>query len=127
MTRINCIPVSELAIIHLVAEYRELPRVFGLVRKYQERGGRPDSIATHGQPTSYVLGKGHVLFFYTRLRWCVRRYKELVDEMHRRGYKTSYTMPRIEGLERHWFGDWEPTPEAMRINRARIKDRLNGR
>lgn len=127
MTRINCIPVGELVAVHLVAEYRELPRVFGLVRKYQERGGRPDSIATHGQPKTYVLGKGHVLFFYTRLRWCVRRHKELVAEMRRRGYRPNYPSPQVEGLERHWFGDWEPDDAAMAINRARIKERLNGR
>ena len=30
MTRINCVPVEELHQKHLVAEYRELPRVFRL-------------------------------------------------------------------------------------------------
>lgn len=30
MTRINCVPVRELGGKHLVAEYRELPRVYAL-------------------------------------------------------------------------------------------------
>lgn len=124
MTRINCVPVGELTSKHLVAEYRELPRVFGLVRAYQDRGGRPDSIATHGQPPAYVLGKGHVLFFYTRLLWCRLRYLELVDEMRRRGYSPKYTVPPEEGLRPEWYGDWGVTPEAMAVNRARIKERL---
>lgn len=38
MTRINLIPPSELHYKHLVAEYRELPRVFGLVRRAQANG-----------------------------------------------------------------------------------------
>lgn len=126
MTRINCIPPGELVRQHLLAEYRELPRVFGLVRAYQDRGGRPDSIAVHGQPKEYVLGKGHVLFFYTRLRWLERRYRALVVEMERRGFEPQYQFPPSQGIDQRWFGDWEPTDEAMRINRARIKERLNG-
>ena len=31
MTRINCVPVTELHDRHLVAEYRELPRCFALM------------------------------------------------------------------------------------------------
>jgi len=31
MTRINCAPKKELSDKHLAAEYRELPRIFGLV------------------------------------------------------------------------------------------------
>ncbi|QYC95579.1 endonuclease [Escherichia phage vB_EcoM_TU01] len=34
MTYINLTLVSELADQHLIAEYRELPRVFGIVRKH---------------------------------------------------------------------------------------------
>ncbi|MGB6006868.1 pyrimidine dimer DNA glycosylase/endonuclease V [Castellaniella sp.] len=119
MTRINCIPVQELSGPHLVAEYRELPRVFALAQKAAVRG-RPD------QPGQYVLGKGHMLFFYTRLGYLARRHAELVREMKRRGYK-----PSFEGIQRKdfpaipddYWGDWAPTPEAMALNRARIEAR----
>lgn len=129
MTRINCVPVTELTDKHLVAEYRELPRIFGRTYAYQERGGNPASLAVHGQPKEYVLGKGHVIFFYTRLKWCVRRFFELVEEMQRRGFKPQYTLPPIVSgdCRLEWYGDWEVTPEALAINRARIEDRLNGR
>lgn len=33
MTRINLLPPSELADQYLLAEWRELPRIFGLVKK----------------------------------------------------------------------------------------------
>ena len=91
MTRINCVPVQELSGPHLVAEYRELPRVFALARKAAARGVV--------EPTAcYTLGKGHLLFFYTRLGYLVRRHAELIAEMKRRGYK-----PAFEGLTRQQF------------------------
>ncbi len=37
MTRINCVPVEELSGPHLVAEYRELPRVFALAQRAATR------------------------------------------------------------------------------------------
>lgn len=40
MTRINLVHVKELADQHLMAEYRELPRVFGAVRKHVQDGKR---------------------------------------------------------------------------------------
>ncbi|MBP7000765.1 pyrimidine dimer DNA glycosylase/endonuclease V [Amaricoccus sp.] len=41
MTRINVVPPEELSRAHLVAEYRELPRVFGMVRAMIARGLDP--------------------------------------------------------------------------------------
>src|SRR5690606_3058429 len=84
MTRINCVPVQELSGPHLVAEYRELPRVFALAQKAAGRGAL-------FQPTTYTLGKGHLLFFYTRLSYLARRHTELIEEMKRRGYKPAFS------------------------------------
>jgi len=61
MTRINCIPVEELHNKHLLVEYRELPRVFTLAHNAIEKG-RWES------PAAYVLGAGHVKFFYNKLK-----------------------------------------------------------
>lgn len=41
MTRINCVAPIELTTKHLVAEYRELPRIYNLVRAAIKRGERP--------------------------------------------------------------------------------------
>lgn len=92
MTRINCVPVRELSGPHLVAEYRELPRVFALASKAAIRGDLM-------QPAAYTLGKGHLLFFYTRLGYLVRRHTELVQEMKRRGNKKRLSI--IKGGQRH--------------------------
>ena len=119
MTRINCVAVQELSGPHLVAEYRELPRVFALAQKASIRG-------TFTQPAAYTLGKGHLLFFYTRLGYLVKRHADLIREMKRRGYK-----PSFQGIERRHFpeipdafwSDWEPPKDAVILNRRRIEER----
>lgn len=119
MTRINCIPVQELTGPHLVAEYRELPRVFALAQKAALRG-------SFSQPDAYTLGKGHLLFFYTRLGYLSRRHLELIEEMKRRGYKPIFSGVRREDFpdvpDSYW-NDWEPTAEALQLNHRRIKER----
>lgn len=118
MTRINCVPPAELCGKHLVAEYRELPRVFALVRAALGRQEQPASV------DRYTLGKGHVRFFYARLAWLARRQAELIAEMLRRGYSPSYGAPTLDGFPPEWCGDWEPDDEALELNRERIAARM---
>ena len=81
MTRINCIPPRQLSREHLIAEYRELPRIFALVHAAIARGESPDDPRN---PTSYTLGAGHVRFFYCRLGYLVKRQLAIIDEMRDR-------------------------------------------
>ena len=122
MTRVNLVPPEELSRQHLVAEYRELPRIFGLVRAAQGRGLRPSSLKA---PATYVLGRGHMLFFYDKCMFLLRRQQSLIREMRRRGYDPKFAYPNdlIVGLEAHWLNDYEPTGEALELNRQRIKER----
>lgn len=127
MTRINCIPVQELTDKHLGAEYRELPRLFNQIRKAIERGESPDDPRN---PTEYRLGKGHTRFFYNKITWLLSRYRQLVKECRRRGRVVNFPLPPefIYELMAHnpnWCYYWKPTPEAMELNRQRIKERLN--
>jgi hypothetical protein len=121
MTRINVAPVQELHYKHLVAEYRELPRCFSLVRKGQ--GKRKWNI-----PKEYVLGSGHVSFFYDKLGWLVQRYEALVEEMRVRGYNPTPIPSNqlVDGISEHYRGMWTPTAEAVKLNRQRINERLEG-
>lgn len=112
-------PVGELSRQHLVAEYRELPRVFALARKAAERG-------TAGAPADYTLGKGHLLFFYTRLGYLARRHAELVEEMLRRGYRPAFVEPLARAhadIPAHLWGEWTPTEQALAVNRRRLAER----
>ena len=125
MTRINCVPVSELTDKHLGAEYRELPRLFGQIQKAIERGEQPDDPRN---PTEYKLGKGHTRFFYNKVCWLVVRYQRLVRECERRGRVVNYPLAPsfVSDFSYEWWGTWTPTPEALTINRQRIQERLNG-
>jgi deoxyribonuclease (pyrimidine dimer) len=122
MTRINCIPPRELSREHLIAEYRELPRTFALVRAAIERGETADDPRN---PPSYTLGAGHVRFFYCRLGYLVKRQGAIIEEMQSRGYRPAFddVTALIAEIPMAWRQDWEPTPEAVAANRARIAAR----
>lgn len=122
MTRINCIDPELLIDKHLGAEYYELPRIFGLVRKAIERGEKPGD---KRNPTEYTLGSGHCRFFYPKLGFLKNRYESIVEECRRRGRKVSYgdSSTLVEGIPEEWLGDWEPDDKAVSINVARIEQR----
>jgi hypothetical protein len=123
VTRINAVPVAALHRVHLVAEYRENPRVFGLVWAAQRRGLTPDTVRS---PPLYVLGTGHVKFFYSRLGFVLARQHQLVAEMRARLYAVNHGDPdslRV-GLDDHWFGEWEPDETAIALSRSRLEQRL---
>lgn len=115
MTRINVVPVTELCDKHLLAEYRELPRVFKLAKVCKDA------------PTEYTLGAGHVKFFYDKLTFLINRFKELVDECQARGFNIKHFTPPVLDFDPpdELFNDYIPTPEALAINRARIAQRIS--
>ncbi|MGH6751853.1 MAG: pyrimidine dimer DNA glycosylase/endonuclease V, partial [Bradyrhizobium sp.] len=77
-------------------------------------------------PVRYTLGRGHVRFFYARLRYLVKRQADLISEMQSRGYRPNFSDvgSLLDGIPPEWCGDWQPTAEAISTNRARIEQRL---
>ena len=115
MTRINVVPPAELCDKHLLAEYRELPRIFSLARLC------PDG------PKEYVLGAGHMLFFFDKLQFLYDRYLDLVVECERRGFNIAYKEPKVPAnvvTQSRLWNNYTPTPEAIALNRARIAERV---
>jgi hypothetical protein len=127
MTRINLVDPKLLVQQHLIAEYKELPRVFSLVRDAIARGEEPAVVRAKATPL-YTLNKGHCRFFYTRLGWLTDRYLSLVAEMYARGYKPNFPEPPkwTQSIHRDWYGHWEPTPACVALNVERINLRLVG-
>jgi deoxyribonuclease (pyrimidine dimer) len=123
MTRINVVRPSHLHDKHLLAEYRELPRVFSLVRAAQLKGKGPADL---GLPTAYCLGQGHVKFFYDKLAYLLCRQKMLISELEFRGFSPNFTQPEALalGLRRHWMNDWAPSADDQLINCMRIVERM---
>lgn len=114
MTRINLVDPSELSDQHLLAEYRELPRV----RHAYPRKKNPVI------PTRYVLGKGHVTFFYNKGTWLEYRHQSLILEMHFRGFTVNLPALKLSHWPKEAMQWWEASPKEIEINRRRIQDRV---
>lgn len=81
MTRINVgVEPFELCDQHLVAEYRELPRLWSFEAKSKA-------------PSHFKLGAGHVLWCAQYQGMLADRFVALVAEMKARGFSVSYPEP----------------------------------
>lgn len=119
MTRINLVHPSELHTKFLVAEYREIVRVFSLARNCQ------NEIHKVTIPNEYKLGTNHVKFFYDKLAFISDRYDSLCEEMLSRKF-TCNRIPKdilLQGIDKHLIRGYKPTPEAIHLNRERIAER----
>jgi len=123
MTRINLVDPSELADQHLFAEYRELPRIFTLVLAAQQRGLTPDTAKI---PAQYVLGAGHVTFFYNKVYWLTDRFQALIAECLHRGFNIQrQNIPaEAERIQASWWGNYMPTPQAIALSQSRIAEKI---
>jgi len=120
MTRINTVDPCILSDKHLVAEYRELPRVFGLAKAAFYRGEIP---ADARNPREYCLGSGHARFFYDKLTFLTYRFDSIVRVMRARGFKpTHFYVPDGPGSI-IWYGDWTPTDRDHIVNLRRLVER----
>lgn len=134
MTRINLVPPEELADQHLFAEFREIKMIGPSLKRSLGsaliRHGRetPEEYVQRRIPTEYVLGKGHVSFFYDKGTYLIIRYQRLRDELLLRGYNINSNGALAPLNEIHkqepWNGYYNPTPEALVVIRARIAERI---
>lgn len=121
MTRINVVPPAELCDQHLLAEYRELTRIPNRVAK--------GPVSLEGQPADYVLGTGHVRFFYDKLLFLRERYDALCNECWARGFNVGDRWPdrdpaRELPADDAMWKDYAPTSAALAANRVRIAERM---
>lgn len=127
MTRINVIAPKELHNKHLMGEIHEITRVYGLVRKAQDRKINKYNFKEKIKPpVEYTMGTGHVKFFYDKLKYITDRYYALNEEAIKRGYNVN-PIPKddlVAGIHASWFGDYEPTQSAIDINNTRLEERL---
>lgn len=123
MTRINAgIPPAELSDKHLLAEHREIKRIPNMVKS-----GRAN---LSGIPEKFTLGKGHVKFFYNKLRYLYIRYIKIHEECKKRGFNVTdfsdaflLTADEYNDILMKCWNDWTPPREAIELIRQRIKER----
>ena len=123
MTRINVVPVAELCNKHLFAEWREMPRLVANLNTSLNRKTKPFTIDEI--PKEYKLGSGHVKFFYDKFRFLHDRHRDLTAELIHRGYNLGTTDSSIFAtVSKEYYNNYEPTDEALALNRERIEIRL---
>jgi hypothetical protein len=113
MTRINLVDPEALTDQHILAEHRELPRIFPLAAKALERGDLSG-------PDRYTMGTGHMRFFYSRTGWLVARHRTLTAECVRRGFRVQ----QGELVALPGYVAWEPTEADLQVNLGRLRAKL---
>ncbi|MCD6010631.1 MAG: Pyrimidine dimer glycosylase [Flavipsychrobacter sp.] len=116
MTRINAgIPPKKLSRQHLIAEHREIVRIPNAIKSGKAK--------VADIPDKFTLGKGHVKFFYNKLKYLHCRYEELYAECTSRGYNMTCFGDAFSGLPPELYNDYKPTSAAITMIKARIKER----
>ena len=125
MTRINLIPPKDLTDQHLLAEWREIKMIpASLRRSLKTKSVREvlDSI-----PKKYVLGTGHVKFFFDKHTYLSNRYKLLTEELINRGfaiYHTGSFLDFCRDIPIEFFNNYTADGQAKDLILSRIKEKL---
>jgi len=123
MTRINIISVSELTDQHLIAEYREITMVPAALNRTlnSKIGFQKEKVKK-----KFTLNSGHVYFFYDKGKYLNNRYKEIIDEMKKRGFSPdpNRKFPK-EVFPKDLYNDWKPNKEDQKIIKKRLKEKID--
>lgn len=126
MTRINTVDPAILSDQHLFSEFRELPRVPASLKKTLKK--KHPEVFLNGRATigGYLLGTGHVTFFYPSGEFLFNRYQELTVELHKRNFNVNQQrLIEWEVFQRNGlFNDWEPSIQCHRISCNRLLERI---
>jgi len=125
MTRINAgVDPSELHRRHLIAEYRETLMVPAALRRSLRTRNINDIIASI--PKTFTLNKGHVSYFFDKLKYLEQRYEHLKQEMRHRGYFVAESRTQnFDGFPTVLYNDWTPTSDSRTLILSRISERKN--
>jgi deoxyribonuclease (pyrimidine dimer) len=116
MTRINVgILPAELTDKHLIAEHREIKRIPNCVAK--------GKYSMTGKPKEFKLGAGHVKFFYDKLSYLLKRYKELYAECLKRGFNVQNYVGAWDNVPKELLNDYSPTEQDRIIVQQRISEK----
>lgn len=118
MTRVNTIDPKHLTDQHLLAEYRELPRIA--------------SHFSHNPhvsiPEKYKLGTGHIKFFYDKAHYLIQRHVAIMNELVVRRFNLTKSAPfdfapmfEIANIRQQ---GWKPEIRDHRICIQRIMERI---
>lgn len=119
MTRINLTPVETLMDQHLMAEYRELPRIFGAVRERLAKKHKFDDI-----PKDFRLGSGHVKFFYDKIGFLFIRQNAIIEECLKRGINIANTHVDVADIPLRFMNDFIPSEADIALSQSRLDEKI---
>lgn len=120
MTRINLIDVEKLTDQHLLSEYRELPRVFWLVKIRIQKW---KNIIVSQQ--TYTLWKWHVIFFFDKLLFLKKRLTKIINECKKRWFNISFQNEiDLSKFPDELTKDYFPNIDEIEISRKRIQEKI---
>jgi hypothetical protein len=101
-----------------MAEHREITRIPNGIARGQ--------LLVHANaiPALFVMGPGHVRFFYDKLLFLQKRYASLYDECQHRGYNVTAKHTAFEGLPTELMNDYEPTDYDRLITLERLYEKV---
>lgn len=124
MTRVNCIDPRMLSNEHLFAEWREIPRIITAVEKLTNAG---KALKDYDVPNKYKFGKGHVVFFYDKLRYIFLRLNDIRNELEKRGYnfedRIDEYVQRLSSIPNTYMNNWKPSTDDIYLNMSRLVER----
>lgn len=124
MTRVNIhMKPILLSDSHLLAEHREIIRLFKLGKDYWARDPKKRSTI----PADFKLGKGHVNFFYDKLDWVADRYLALYAECIERGFNVTDMSDALDNLPAESVGNYNPDARTMDRTRMLLMLRISKR
>lgn len=118
MTRINLVEVETLSDQHLLAEYRELPRMASFANKTTKH--------QKDIPVSFTLNTGHMTFFLDKAEFLEERHQKVTQELLKR--KVSLNNPEKFVMVRNarfQQKQWKPTTPEISISQKRIQEKLD--
>ncbi|EOO0394343.1 endonuclease [Escherichia coli] len=99
-----------------------MPRVFGIVRKHVANGKRVKDFKISSE---FILGSGHVTFFYDKLEFLRKRQSDIITECLKRGFSIKDTeVPDISDIPVEWKNDYNPCKSAIKLSQQRLDEKI---
>lgn len=122
MTRIDIINPACMFDQHIVSGYREIPRVVTKVRNLLKTKSIEEILKRI--PNDYVLGTGHVSYFYDKLLFIKKRHDLLKLEGELRGFNLKAIAIDLEGIPEVFKKDFAPSEKNVILNISRIGEKI---
>ena len=121
MTRISvAVRGIELCDAHLIKERIEILRIPNAIKSGKAK------VNLKKIPSTFILGTGHVVFFYPRLKYLHKRYDELTAECLKRKFKITDYSDAFDGLPEALYNDYSETSNDRKLLVERVNERLSG-